>query len=176
MKHRPWIFALVLLIASSLACQAVSNPSSKATTTPTNTIPALVATTVAPTSSTIPATISPTAAPSATATFPPIPTATVDETQTLIKAIQAALVDEHGPDAASLTITVDKIEGNYAQGGASAQGGGAMWFAAKINGQWKLVWDGNGQIDCASLAPYPDFPTDMIPECWDSANNKLVTR
>jgi hypothetical protein len=51
-----------------------------------------------------------------------------------------------------------------------------MWFAAKVNGIWKLVWDGNGQINCSDIAAYPAFPTDMIPECWDTTTNKVITR
>jgi len=99
-----------------------------------------------------------------------------DESATIVAVIKAALVAKHGPDAASLNITVSKVEGDYAQGGASAQGGGGMWFAAKVGGVWKLVWDGNGQINCSDLLPYPAFPKDMIPECWDTATNKVVTR
>jgi hypothetical protein len=99
----------------------------------------------------------------------------VDETATLIAAVKAGLVAEHGPDAASMTITVSKIQGNFAQGGASAQGGGGMWFAAKVGGVWKLAWDGNGTISCTSIDPY-NFPVSMIPECWNDATGKIITR
>ncbi|HUC95153.1 MAG TPA: hypothetical protein VMR19_04100 [Candidatus Saccharimonadales bacterium] len=100
----------------------------------------------------------------------------IDETTAIVNAVKAALVAEHGQDAASLNVTVSKIEGDYAKGSASAQAGGGMWFAAKVNGIWKLVWDGNGQINCSDIAPYPAFPTDMIPECWDTTTNKVITR
>jgi hypothetical protein len=113
---------------------------------------------------------------SAVVTVTPSPESVVDEESVLLAAIKAALIAKHGSDAGLLNITVSKIEGVYAQGGASAQGGGAMWFAAKVNGEWKLVWDGNGQINCSDIAPYPDFPIGMIPECWNTATNKIVTR
>lgn len=102
---------------------------------------------------------------------------TVDETATLIAAVRAGLVAEHGSDAASMTITVSKIVGNFAQGGAIEPGsvGGGMWFAAKTGGVWKLVWDGNGTISCTSIDPY-NFPASMIPECWNDATGKLITR
>ncbi len=103
-------------------------------------------------------------------------TPVVDATSDIIAAVKAGLVKEHGPDAASLNVTVSKIEGEYAQGGASGQGGGGMWFAARLNGKWTLVWDGNGQIDCISISPYPGFPKGMIPECWDTSTNKIITR
>ncbi len=102
---------------------------------------------------------------------------TIDETAVLISAVKAGLVAEHGQSAGNMMITVSKIEGNFAQGGAKdpeAVGGG-MWFAAKAGGVWKLAWDGNGTISCASVNPY-NFPTSMIPECWNAATQKMVTR
>jgi hypothetical protein len=103
-------------------------------------------------------------------------TPTIDETATIISAVKKALVVEHGPDANSLNVTVSKIQGLYAQGGASATGGGGMWFAAKVNTIWKLVWDGNGVILCTDLTNYPDYPANMIPECYDTVKNKNITR
>jgi hypothetical protein len=41
-----------------------------------------------------------------------------------------------------------------------------MWFAALVDGEWRIVWDGNGVIDCPSVDPYPDFPASMIPACF----------
>jgi hypothetical protein len=104
------------------------------------------------------------------------PQPTPDETESLRAAIKAALTAKHGPDAATLNITVSKIEGDFAQGGAAAQAGGGMWLAAKVNGIWLLVWDGNGQINCSDLASYPTFPVDLVPECWDTTTKKIVKR
>jgi hypothetical protein len=111
-------------------------------------------------------------------TFSPTetPTPTVDESAALISDIRTALIAEHGQDAASLNITVKTIEGDYAQGDASEQGGGGMWYAAKVNGVWKLVWDGNGAIQCSSIAPYPNFPTDILPQCWDDKTQNPIKR
>jgi hypothetical protein len=106
----------------------------------------------------------------------PSPKPTADESTDLPVLIKTALILKHGSNAESLNVTVSKIEGNFASGGASGQGGGGMWFAAKVNGNWKLVWDGNGQINCTDIIAYPDFPTTMIPECWDTTTNKIVTR
>jgi hypothetical protein len=104
------------------------------------------------------------------------PAPTIDETAILIAVIKDALVTEHGSDANALNITVSKIKGDYASGDASTQGGGGIWFATKVNGTWKLVWDGNGSIQCSSLAAYPNFPTDMIPECWNDKTQAVVKR
>jgi hypothetical protein len=112
----------------------------------------------------------PTQEPSIT---PSVPTPTIDEGSVLKQAIKTALVAEHGSQASSLNITVSKIEGDYASGAASEQGGGGMWFAAKVNGIWKLVWDGNGMILCSSLTSYPSYPADMIPECWNDKTESV---
>jgi hypothetical protein len=105
------------------------------------------------------------------------PQPTVDETNILKDSIKKAIVAKHGPNANGLTISVSKIQGDYAQGGASEPGvGGGMWFAAKVDGSWTLVWDGNGVILCKDLISYPNFPNSMIPECFNDATNKTVVR
>jgi len=105
------------------------------------------------------------------------PSPTVDETAAILTAVKAGLVAEHGPNASSMNVTVSKIQGNHAQGGAIDPGsvGGAMWLATKVGGTWKLVWDGNGTISCASIDPY-NFPVSMVPECWNETTGKSVTR
>jgi hypothetical protein len=99
----------------------------------------------------------------------------VDDSAALIAAIKAGLVAEHGPDASTMTITVGKIAGNFAEGGAAASAGGGMWLAAKVNGTWHLVWDGNGSVLCSSVNPY-NFPASMVQECWDDVKQVNVTR
>lgn len=99
-----------------------------------------------------------------------------DETATIIEAMKTAIVAKRGQSANELTYTVTKVEGLYAQGGASGEGGGGMWFAAKVDNVWKLVWDGNGIILCSDLTGYPDFPKSMIPECFDNIGQKMVKR
>lgn len=105
----------------------------------------------------------------------PTPTP-IDDNTVLIDTIKAALVAKHGSPAASLKVTVNKVEGDFAQGGASGEGGGGMWFAARVGGLWNLVWDGNGVIECSDIAPYPGFPSSMIPECWNTPTEKIITR
>lgn len=111
-----------------------------------------------------------------TPTSIPTPLPTVNEESLLKTVIKEAIVAKSNGDGSSLDITVSKIEGNYAQGGASDEGGGGMWFAAKVNGVWKLVWDGNGVILCTDLTSYPDFPSSMIPGCYDEATQDTVQR
>ena len=108
------------------------------------------------------------------------PTATVtppmDELSIIKAAIKKAIVAKHGESANELNISVSKIVGRFSQGGASGEGGGGMWFAAKVGDEWKLVWDGNGVILCDDLKNYPDFPASLIPECYDQKADKLISR
>jgi hypothetical protein len=121
-----------------------------------------------------PAEVSTTATTTATVKATP----TVDEKAALTAAVKQGLVAEHGSLANNMNVTVSKIEGNYAQGGAvdPASVGGAMWLAVKVNGSWTLVWDGNGTISCSLMATYPGFPVSMVPECWDESSLTSVKR
>lgn len=115
-----------------------------------------------------------------TSTPPATTSAPKNETEasyeTFMKEIRDAFANKYGSSASSLTISVSKIEGEYAKGTASDEGGGGMWFAARLNGKWTLVWDGNGIITCDDVSPFPEFPASMIPECWDTSTEKMVIR
>jgi len=91
--------------------------------------------------------------------------------------IKTALINK-GLNLTGMKLTISKDTGKYAQGGLSPinmDAGGGYVFAAKVNGDWKIVADGNGQINCEWLVPYPDFPSNMIPECVGS-NGNIVQR
>lgn len=106
----------------------------------------------------------------------PSPVPSASDSAGILAAVKTALIAKHGSDFSNLNYSINKVEGNYASGAVNGTGGGGMWFAAEVNGTWVIVSDGNGTTDCSSLTPYPNFPKDMIPECWDSSTNKLVTR
>jgi len=93
--------------------------------------------------------------------------------------IKDALVEKNNWNPSEIKVTVSKNDGIYAAGGVGAvtpQGGGGLWFAAKVNGNWQIVWDGNGIVMCENLTNYPDFPTELIPQCYDSSLDKMVDR
>ena len=111
-------------------------------------------------------------------TFPasPSPSSTpADESVALVADIKAALIAEHS-SAGTPDVTVSKIEGDFAKGEVSFESGGGIWFGAKVNGIWKLIWDGNGIITCADVAPYPALPKDLLPQCYDTATESLINR
>ncbi len=93
--------------------------------------------------------------------------------------IEDALVAKHGWDPTDIVVTVTANDGQYAAGGiAPAEGelGGGGFFAAKIDGVWQIVWDGNGSIFCDDLTDYPDFPVELIPECYDRQTAEVIAR
>jgi len=123
--------------------------------------------------------LSPATAATPTASSEPAPTTgtqAVSEELTLKTAIKQQILADSESDGSSMTISVSQLSGNFAKGMVSGDGGGGLWFASKVNGAWQLVWDGNGVIFCSDLSEYPDFPTSMIPECYDQAADTMVQR
>ena len=75
-------------------------------------------------------------------------------------ALRVALAAHLGRDVNSLTITISQNTGVYARGGVD----NGYFLAAKFNGQWQIVADGQGAIECKVVAQY-GFPASMVPEC-----------
>lgn len=132
-----------------------------------------------PAPTTAPVTVTPgitspilTATPSSSISVSP-----TSETQSDRELIRAALFKKNNwPADDSITVKVSTNDGTYASGTAGGTGGGGYFFAKKVNGAWVIVADGNGVITCAQLLPYPDFPKNLISECYDESTQKTVTR
>jgi hypothetical protein len=80
--------------------------------------------------------------------------------------LKAAFAKKYNKPLSDISVSVSKATDKVASGGvgigtagvAAREGGG--FLAAKVDGEWKIVFDGNGQIACKDLEPY-DFPADM---------------
>jgi SpoU rRNA methylase family enzyme len=79
--------------------------------------------------------------------------------------LKTALAAHLGADVNALTITISQNTGSHARGGVD----NGYFLAAKINGQWLIVADGQGALDCQVVYQY-GFPTNMIPECSGTTN------
>lgn len=110
---------------------------------------------------------------------------TADETSDISDEILAALVEKNDWDEdLDIKVTVSSNDGEFASGGAGpAEGGpgGGGWFAANIEGEWKIIWDGNGSIICSDLEDFEtqydvEIPTDLIEVCYDDDAGIEVTR
>lgn len=94
-------------------------------------------------------------------------------------AIKKALIKKRdfSPDiAVNASEIVDGIYATGSAGSPTGGPGGGMWLAKKIDGEWELIWDGNGAIYCKDLEGYEDFPTKLISECYNETIMQTVTR
>lgn len=109
-----------------------------------------------------------------TPTFMPTDTPTVVDENALI---EKALFDKNKwQETDNISIQITTNDGKYASGTVTSLGGGGYFYAAKVNGVWKIVADGNGIIPCSNLTNYPDFPTSLISTCYDTTTSKLINR
>lgn len=128
-----------------------------------------------------PASVTPTLAPTIGPTVVPtsVPTVlpTKAEEKSTLEQIREAFAQKYSKPISEVEVTVSKDTGKYASGGVKFAGeiAGAWWLGYKGNTGWIVVADGNGTVMCASIEPY-NFPVSMVPECWDEATSKLITR
>ncbi|MFA7662729.1 MAG: hypothetical protein WCX88_02325 [Patescibacteria group bacterium] len=92
-------------------------------------------------------------------------TGLITPTITTSDAIKNIFVAKYSKYAKTLTVHVDQEAQNHARGGVSFEAGapGAIFLATKINDEWKIVFEGNGQISCY-LSEY-EFPAEMLTDC-----------
>ena len=91
--------------------------------------------------------------------------------------ISEAMATKYNKPVADADLTINENDSQYAQGLVKFAGeiAGGWWLAAKTSGDWVIVADGNGVVMCSDIAPY-NFPTSMVPECWDETTQTNVTR
>ncbi len=127
-------------------------------------------------------TAEPTPEPTPVATPEVIPSPTPEETPAVeeesksdLEQIKEAFAEKYNKPLADITATIDQNTGTYANGGVKFAGeiGGAWWLAYNDGSGWIIVADGNGSVMCADIEGY-NFPTSMVPECWDEATNTLI--
>jgi len=112
--------------------------------------------------------------PTATPTLAPIPTV---EEKSALEKIKEAFATKYSKPLADVNASISENDGTYAKGGVNFAGemGGGWFLAYKGTAGWIIVADGNGTVTCASIDPY-NFPTTMVPECWDEDTSVLITR
>ncbi len=94
----------------------------------------------------------------------------VEETSlTPQEAVTAIFKAKYG-EASTVTITnqTDRhVRGDVKPAG---QGEGGLFLATKLdNGQWAVVFEGNGEISCTSMTRF-GFPAEMLVDCYDNAD------
>jgi hypothetical protein len=92
---------------------------------------------------------------------------TIDESEAIKSAVKQQLVINHGNSAEGLVITISVVNGVFSRGMATEQGGGGMWLAKKVDGLWKIVYEGNGVVDCQMIKNDYQFPSEMLTNFCD---------
>lgn len=105
------------------------------------------------------------------------PTPTGGQAVSDLDQIRQAFAEKYSKPLADVNVTLQNNTGEFANGGVQFEGemGGGWWLAAKVSGQWVIVADGNGSVLCADIEGY-DFPTSMVPECWDETTSTIIYR
>lgn len=86
------------------------------------------------------------------------------------QAIKQVLSEKYNRDLSLFQFQIGRAADNHIRGDVvffddSGQPiAGAIVLAAKAEGEWQIVFDGNGQIDCALAETY-GFPEEMISDC-----------
>ena len=107
-----------------------------------------------------------------------VPAQTPEDTDAqVIAAMQNLFATKYHKSAADVIITIREREGNFIVGGVKFAGApeGGYLLAAKVNGVWTLLFDGNGTIPCSAVDPV-NFPSSLQTECWDTTKNITVDR
>jgi len=81
--------------------------------------------------------------------------------------IKASLAAHLGVKLYDLSIVIEQNTGTHARGAVD----NGYFLAAKVDGVWQIVADGQAMPDCGVVSRF-DFPPAMVPECHDSAVNK----
>ena len=81
--------------------------------------------------------------------------------------IKLALATKYKKDIKEVNLEISKFDGAYTVGSvffgpAGTVGEGGIFLATKQGDTWKLIYDGNGSIDCATIKKNYQFPTDML--------------
>jgi len=99
---------------------------------------------------------------------------TEEEIKTELKKLFAV---KYNKEIEDVSITISQRKGDYIVGGVKFTGemAGGYLLGAKVNGEWKIIFDGNGTIPCSSVDKV-DFPSDLVTECWDTVNMESVDR
>lgn len=98
--------------------------------------------------------------PAATPTVAPQP-----NTPDTKSAIQAFLAKKYNKPLSEVNVKIDKEVMGFASGTVAFGQGGpgevGAWLAVLGNG-WDVVWDGNGNVDCAKMRTVYGFPDTIL--------------
>ena len=103
--------------------------------------------------------------------FPPamVPECSTAKPPSDEEAIRAALAAHLGANADDLRIVVTQNTGTHAKGSVEK----GYFLAVKVDGEWRIVADGQAMPDCQLVEQY-EFPPIMVPECQTMDVNDVL--
>lgn len=100
-------------------------------------------------------------------------------TQFVRQGIESAFIEKYPnwDKPGHFSITIEEISSTYARGIVNWPDNdhNGFWFATKVDGRWVITDYGGGSYFgiCQNFKQY-DFPSEMIPDCWDSEQLILI--
>lgn len=93
-------------------------------------------------------------------------------------ALKQAFATKYKKSVQDITVTIGKEVAGHVQGGVTfapgGPGNGGAFMAAKVNGDWKIVHDGQDAVLCSVLKQY-NFPTDMSAGCVKEESAPVIS-
>jgi hypothetical protein len=95
----------------------------------------------------------------------------------LIFDISGDFAKKYNKPRENIILTIDKQTDKHAVGSVQFKNefGGGLWFAANVDGVWKLAYDGQ-QIMTCDVAEQYNFPNTIVEQCYDLETNEAVVR
>ena len=80
------------------------------------------------------------------------------------ETVTKLLVEKYNWEKDKVSVQVNKEIGDFASGsvGFGSELGGGGWLAKRIDSRWRLIWDGNGAVDCQNLRNEHQFPDEIL--------------
>lgn len=93
------------------------------------------------------------------------------------RALREAFGTKYSKTAEEIILTISKSNDSFAKGTVRFFGeiGGGWFLAAKVENNWTITAEGNGQVMCSDVESY-SFPTDYVSECYDDETSSVVLR
>lgn len=112
-----------------------------------------------------------------TESSPSSPNVTLDVNNEISDDIKSALAEKFSKDESVIDVKVNEVLNDYAKGTVNFtdEHSGGIFLAIKTDNTWKLIFDGNGIVECITLNEY-EYPAELMPQCWNKTSQILVNR
>lgn len=121
---------------------------------------------------------SPTAIPATPVDIPEGGGNTIPANEEIIAEMKKAFSLKYNKPKDTYILNIDQKDSSHAKGMVNFKNelGGGLWFAAKTDKGWELVFDGNGIMGCDIANKY-SIPREMLRGCVDTHNgNAFIER